>query len=361
MNLAVIIAAAIAAPPPPPVALVFESDTFATQVAARVTTPWRIIHCTTTSSCHGITKQAVKAVVGRADAIDLSALPALRLVQSATYFHTDGERVPRHATIANSEWWPQHGDAQIAEFVIAAIFEQLYELSKRAAEFAACAFAPDAAMECAPASTATNHTMFSDLTIGVLGYGNIGKQVADRAAALGATVVATRRHGPFSPPPPGLKWLSPDNDKLYRTADVVVSCVPYSVLGLVNATALALMRDTALFIPISAGPVDFEALEEALRSRGRAFRAVLDLWPAGCWHYPNVTCGPPTLGQPNWPYASSALASLPNVLPLPGMAMRDQQFWDAAADAVAANLDRLAAGKPLANVVRNASVPGAGK
>ena len=124
--------------------------------------------------------------------------------------------------------------------------------------------------------------------------------------------------------------------------------------GLINATSLALMKPGALFIPISAGPVDYPALIASLQARP-SFRAVVDLWPAGCWHYPNITCGAP-LGQPNWPYPTNDLAHMPNALPLPGMAMRDARFWSASVENTAANLDLLQQGKPLLGVVRNASV-----
>ena len=83
-----------------------------------------------------------------------------------------------------------------------------------------------------------------------------------------------------------------------------------------------------------------------------AFRAVLDVWPSGCWHFPNITCGPP-LGKGNWPAESDI--NLPNVMPLAGMAMRDAVFWRDSVTTVAGNLDRLASGKPLKNVVRNAT------
>lgn len=340
-----------------PIAWLLESETLGTQVQSLVTTPWKIVHCGGgPDTCPGPLTgnvEDVAAVIGRADAVNLTILPNLKLAQSPTYFHTDGARVPSRAAIATSEWWPAHGNAQIAEWVIAAIFEQQYELNKRSAAFRECAFGSSAAAECDSASAATNHTMVSDLTIGVLGYGHIGKEVAQRAAALGATVVATKRSGPFVPTPPGLKWLSNDNDRLYREADIVVPCVPFSVTGLVNATALALMQPNAVLIPISAGPIDFGALATRLEAQP-SFRAVLDLWPAGCWHYPNVTCGPP-LGKSNWPATQSQLAHMPNVLPLPGMAMRDAHFWSAAAKNVAANLDRLSRGEALANVVRNAT------
>ena len=51
------------------------------------------------------------------------------------------------------------------------------------------------------------------------------------------------------PPPVPLKWLSSDNDRLYREADVIVVTVPGSghpdTVGLINRTSLGLMRDGA--------------------------------------------------------------------------------------------------------------------
>ena len=114
-------------------------------------------------------------------------------MQGASSFYTDFDAVPDRAAIATvTGYWPQLGDEQIAEWVVAAIFENQYRLAQRAEAFRACAFASDAPSKCASDSGATNHTMVSDLTVGVLGYGNIGVAVARRAAALGATVVATK-------------------------------------------------------------------------------------------------------------------------------------------------------------------------
>ena len=103
---------------------------------------------------------------------------------------------------------------------------------------------------------------------------------------------------------------------------------------------------------LSAGPIDFSALESALSARPR-LRAVIDVWPHGCWHYPNVTCGAP-LGARDWPAAPS-LGALPNVLPLPGASMRDAAFWRWSVGFVARNLDALANGQPLKGVIRNAT------
>ena len=61
-----------------------------------------------------------------------------------------------------------------------------------------------------------------------------------------------------------------------------------------------------------------------------------------------------TPGRADWP-GSPTLARLPNVLPLPGMAMRDVRFWRGSAALAASNLRALAAGEPLQHIVRNAT------
>lgn len=338
-------------------AWVVESAEFAAGIREQLSTEWKVVGCGAAgANCEGLDTHNVSVVIGRAAALELDRLPGLRLVQGASYFQTDGGRVPHQAAIAEvGGFWPAQGADQIAEWVIAAIFESQYRLGATAREFASCAFASDSPRECAADTTVTNHTMVSDLTIGICGYGHIGSRVAQRAAALGSTVVATTLD-PVQPAPAPLKWLSDDNDRLYREADVVVVTVPGSghpgTVGLINKTSLALMRPAALLVPVSAGPVDYSALEEALKARP-SLRAVVDVWPAGCWHYPNVSCGAP-LGAPDWP-APPSLGTLPNVLPLPGVSMRDARFWRHSAAFVAANLDALALGKPLAGVVRNAS------
>ncbi|CAK9035584.1 Glyoxylate reductase, partial [Durusdinium trenchii] len=160
-------------------------------------------------------------------------------------------------------------------------------------------------------------------------------------------LLATRRHGPF------LSWLISDNDRLLEESDFVAVTVPGFVRGLINKTSLALMKPHAVLIPISANPVDFDALYQVLLTR--SIGAVLDVWPQGCWHFPDMFCGPPYAeeAQPFW----ANLATLENVVVLPGVAMRDEIFWSNSAHFVAANLVALVDGRPLRGVVCNASDP----
>lgn len=341
-----------------PVAWVIESRAYADRVASAAT-GWSVEWCGPNGmKCEGkLPTVAVRAVVGRADAINLTALPNLALAQSCSWYPIDSSAVPEAVAIANFDIWParwyhNYSVSNIGEFVVAAIFHDIYGFAGRSAAFLGCAFASDTPAHCPSASEATEHQTVSALTVGVLGYGRIGHQVAMRMSALGADVVATQKSGPFTPTPPDLRWLSGDNDRLFREADVVVVSAPGSVHDLVNATSLGLMKDNALLVPIAGGSVNFVALEAALTNRP-LLRAVLDVWPSGCWNSSSASCGPP-YGQRDWP-APPRLAQLPNVFPLPGMAMRDSKFWTGSSALAASNLRALAAGDPLQHVVRNAT------
>jgi glyoxylate reductase len=119
-------------------------------------------------------------------------------------------------------------------------------------------------------------------TLGLVGLGRIGSEVAQRAEAFGMRVVFNRRSG-------GLPL-----DELLRTADVVSLHVPLTdeTRGLVSRERLALLRDGSTLINTARGTiVDEDALVEELVS-GR-ISAGLDVFAAE----PNVP--EPLLGLPN--------------------------------------------------------------
>lgn len=67
----------------------------------------------------------------------------------------------------------------------------------------------------------------SSQTIGIVGYGKIGKAIASRAAAFGCQVIATVGRDTPPPTPPELTWLGGRSclDNLLDTADfVILSC-----------------------------------------------------------------------------------------------------------------------------------------
>ena len=120
-------------------------------------------------------------------------------------------------------------------------------------------------------------------TLGIIGYGTIGKRVA-RIAAGGFDM-----HIQYS----DIVRLSEDAEdalnvryrllpELLRTSDIVTLHVPLTsqTRGMINAAALAQMQPHAVLINCSRGPViDFAALHDALTS-GRIAGAGLDVFPA---------------------------------------------------------------------------------
>ncbi|NLF23347.1 MAG: 4-phosphoerythronate dehydrogenase [Lentisphaerae bacterium] len=121
------------------------------------------------------------------------------------------------------------------------------------------------------------------LTLGVVGVGHVGRQVAARARALGMRVVACdppRRRDPADAEAQAFIPL----DDLLREADIVTLHVPLTRTGpdatmrLLDATRLAGMRPGARLINAARGPVIDSDAWLALQARGRLGGTVLDTW-----------------------------------------------------------------------------------
>jgi phosphoglycerate dehydrogenase-like enzyme len=171
-------------------------------------------------------------------------------------------------------------------------------------------------------------------TLGIVGYGGVGREVARRAAALGMRVLATRRHA--RPDHVALMLIGDDAlDRVLAESDVVVLALPSTAAtrGMIGARELALMRDGAVLVNVARGDiVDHAALIEALRSH-RLRGAALDVFPL----------------EPLPP--DSPLWSLDNVLITPHVSGTTTRFWEREAALMLDNLQRYLAGEPLRNVV----------
>ena len=126
------------------------------------------------------------------------------------------------------------------------------------------------------------HTVGRDLaggTLGVLGLGRLGAQVARVGLAFGMDVVAWSTNlTDERAAEVGVRRV--ERDELLRTSDVVTVHLRLSdrTRGLVGAPELALMKPTAILVNTSRGPIVEEAaLVEALRA-GRLHGAGLDVY-----------------------------------------------------------------------------------
>ncbi|PON11926.1 D-glycerate dehydrogenase [Candidatus Entotheonella serta] len=153
------------------------------------------------------------------------------------------------------------------------------------------------------------HLPLEGATIGIVGLGNIGQRVAQRAAAFGMAVMAhTRTRGKFQPE--GFAVQETETlDELLGQADYVVLSLPLlpETEGLIGSRELALMKSSSFLINVSRGRhVVSDDLVTALRA-GEIAGAGLDVTdsePLPATHplrsLPNVVLSPHVAGQSEW-------------------------------------------------------------
>jgi len=125
---------------------------------------------------------------------------------------------------------------------------------------------------------ATPMRRLSTMTLGLLGFGNIARMVADRAKPFGFTIIA---HDPFIPQEVadsmGVKLVS--IEELFQQSDVlsVHTFLNKDTRGLVSARLLGMMKSDAYIVNTARGPIiDEKALIEVLKA-GKIAGAGLDV------------------------------------------------------------------------------------
>ena len=134
-------------------------------------------------------------------------------------------------------------------------------------------------------------------TMGVIGYGRIGRMVGDKAQALGMNVLSTvHRNKPEGCECGTMHFVS--MDELLEKSDILVLCAPNGERPMVDAESLVKMKDGVVIINVSRGAnVDEAALLDALNS-GKVKAAGLDVWLSekdpnwALAQHPAVSCTP---------------------------------------------------------------------
>jgi phosphoglycerate dehydrogenase-like enzyme len=187
-------------------------------------------------------------------------------------------------------------------------------------------------------------------TVGIVGYGSVGREVARLAKAFGMQVLATKRDvGRVSDDGWGLPDVGDPEarsvDRLYppealhsmlSESDFVVLTVPLTptTRGLIGAEELKRMKPEAVLINVArGGVVDEAALIDALRA-GAIRGAALDVF-----------------AEEPLPAASPLWTVGPNVILSPHISGFTQAYDERAMALFAENLRRYVAGEPLLNVV----------
>ncbi|MDQ2652432.1 MAG: D-2-hydroxyacid dehydrogenase [Chloroflexota bacterium] len=173
-------------------------------------------------------------------------------------------------------------------------------------------------------------------TLLIIGTGEIGSQVASRAAAFGMRVEGLRRRAHAETPPNFDRiWSADDLGKALSSADHVVVTLPDTpeTRGLLDAAAFAACKPGAMIYNVGRGAViDTAALVAALQS-GHLGGAGLD-----------VT-------EPEPLPADSPLWDLENVLITAHTSGASPRYWERQEALISDNLGRYLEGRPLRNLV----------
>jgi phosphoglycerate dehydrogenase-like enzyme len=178
-------------------------------------------------------------------------------------------------------------------------------------------------------------------TIGLLGYGRIGRAVAQRAHALDMNICAIRRNLGGIEDDPTVLGGPEMTDEVLQRSDYVVIAMPATTdtIGCIDRRRLGLMKSTAFLINVSrAEIVDEDVLYEALVQRSIA-GAALDVW----YRYPREP-------GPTAP-ATLPFHELPNVLMTPHVSGWTDGMLEARAKLIAENIRRVANGETPLNLV----------
>ena len=173
-------------------------------------------------------------------------------------------------------------------------------------------------------------------TLGLVGFGSIGRKVAQHASAMGMQVICVREH-PDGPKPEHVHHVLPSSklDEMLGLADYVVLTPPLTpaTRGMISHKQLAKMKHDACLINVGRGPlIDEAALVEALRER-RIGGAALDVFDKE----------PLPADSPFW--------DLDNLLITPHTAGMTEKLWERHFVQFSENLRRYLAGQPLLHLV----------
>lgn len=233
-----------------------------------------------------------KTVIDRAV---LQAAPHLQLIcVTATGYNNVDTTAAREQGIAVCNV-PEYGTAAVAQHVLAMMLHFTNHIALHAQAVQNGEWTSGADWSLTKAAV----TELSGKTLGIVGMGRIGRQVAKLAAAFDMQIIYTSRT-----PKEDVagKWVS--LEQLFTISDFVSLHCPLTAdnRGMVNDAVLSLMKPTAVLINTARGPlIDEPALREALM-KGTPAAALLDV----------LSTEPPPAGHP--------LLGLPNCIITPHIA-----------------------------------------
>lgn len=201
----------------------------------------------------------------------LEQLPNLKFVAVSATGHdcVDSAAAAKQGiSVANV---PTYGTPSVAQFTFALLLElchrvALHDEAVHAGEWQNCG---------SFSFWKTPQIELHGLTLGVIGFGRIGQQVARIGNAFGMQILAASRHRQNAPDEIPFAWATPD--EIAAQADVVsLHCsLNENSTGMINREFLARMKSSAFLLNTSRGPlIDEAALADALNTDQLAGAAV---------------------------------------------------------------------------------------
>lgn len=171
--------------------------------------------------------------------------------------------------------------------------------------------------------------------LGILGFGSIGRDLAQRGRAFGMRIHALRRNPAQSEPLVDRLFLPAELHEFLNTADYLVITLPLTPAtdGILDESALAAMKPTAVLVNIARGRLIREAALLGALETGRLAGAALDVF----------------VEEPLPP--ASAFYRLPNVVLTPHIAGLHPHYLDRATSLFIVNLGRYLKGEALLHEV----------
>jgi phosphoglycerate dehydrogenase-like enzyme len=174
------------------------------------------------------------------------------------------------------------------------------------------------------------------MTMGVVGLGNIGRAIAERANAFQMRVIAVDISDVPQPPYLAEFWKIDQLPQLLQQSDVVVVTVPGTpaTANLLSKEMLSMMKPTAFLGVLSRGGIVDEEAVATMLIEGRLSGAVMDVF------------------QKEPLPSDSRLWDAPNLILTPHSSGKSEQTTAAATSIFIENLGCYLAGKPLRNVIK---------
>ena len=297
----------------------------------------RILPDLLTSPADRETYAAAEAIIGVRFAKDFPRPEGLQLfhVPGAGYDAVDLGAIPGSAVVCNCFGHEQ----AIAEYVMAALLARHVPLADADRKLRQADWAYSSG------SLARLHDELAEKTIGLLGYGHIGKAIAMRAKAFEMKVHVANRSVVATSSVVDRSFTLDNLRDFWASADFFVVSVPLTAetTGIVDAAAFAAMRATAVAVNVGRGPtIDERSLYDALKN-GRIAGAIIDTW----FNYP-------TPEQPNVVPSALPFHTLPNVVMTPHMSGWTLGTIRRRQQTMADNIRRRFDGRPCINIVRPA-------